>query len=92
MMPSSAHTRTWSLLLLMVGMCSCAQAQVVEDFEIRNRWGALVWSTTDANQPWLGQVADGSHFVPDGVYHWKVTYRDQLGFPKVKQGTLTLFR
>lgn len=60
--------------------------------EIRNRWGALVWSTTDANQPWLGQVADGSHFVPDGVYHWKVTYRDQLGFPKVKQGTLTLFR
>jgi gliding motility-associated-like protein/uncharacterized repeat protein (TIGR01451 family) len=60
--------------------------------EVRNRWGALVWSTEDAGEPWLGQVADGSHFVPDGTYHWKVTYRDQLGFPKVKQGTLTIFR
>ena len=60
--------------------------------EVRNRWGALVWSTADAGEPWLGQVADGSHFVPDGTYHWKVTYRDQLGFPKVKQGTLTVFR
>lgn len=60
--------------------------------EIRNRWGALLWSTEDAAEPWLGQVADGSHFVADGTYHWKVTYRDQLGFPKVKQGTLTIFR
>lgn len=60
--------------------------------EIRNRWGALVWSTLDPDEPWLGQVADGTHFVPDGTYHWRVTYRDQLGFPKVRQGTLTLFR
>lgn len=60
--------------------------------EIRNHWGALVWSTTDPGQPWLGQTHDGAHYVPNGIYVWTVTYRDQLGFPAVKQGTLTIIR
>ena len=62
------------------------------DVEIRNRWGERIWSTTDHDQGWQGEGPGGTHFVPNGVYHWMATFRDQLGFPKVKQGTLTIIR
>jgi gliding motility-associated-like protein len=60
--------------------------------EVRNRWGELFWSTDDPTMPWLGQKAAGEHFAPNGVYVWQVTYRDQLGFPVMKQGTVSLLR
>ena len=60
--------------------------------EVRNRWGEIVWSTGDPTEPWLGQSSGGSHYAPNGIYPWKVTYRDQLGYPEVKQGTVSLVR
>ena len=60
--------------------------------EVRNRWGELFWSTDDPDMPWLGQTAGGAHFAPNGMYVWQVTYRDQLGFPVMKQGTVSLLR
>ncbi|MDA9019303.1 PKD domain-containing protein [Flavobacteriales bacterium] len=60
--------------------------------EVRNRWGDLFWSTDDPETPWLGQSTSGSHFAPNGMYVWQVTYRDQLGFPVMKQGTVSLMR
>jgi len=59
---------------------------------VRNRWGDLFWSTDDPNDPWLGGSASGTHFAPNGVYLWQVTYRDQLGFPVTKSGTVSLMR
>ena len=59
---------------------------------VRNRWGEIVWSTGDPTEPWLGQSSGGSHYAPNGIYPWKVTYRDQLGYPEVKQGTVSLVR
>ena len=60
--------------------------------EVRNRWGELLWSTDDPSMPWLGQSSGGGHYAPHGVYVWQVTYRDQLGFPVMKQGTVSLLR
>ena len=60
--------------------------------EVSNRWGDLFWSTDDPEIPWLGQSNSGSHFAPNGMYVWQVTYRDQLGFPIMKQGTVSLMR
>jgi gliding motility-associated-like protein len=60
--------------------------------EVRNRWGDLFWSTDDPTMPWLGQTTGGGHFAPNGVYVWQVNYRDQLGFPVMKQGTVSLLR
>lgn len=60
--------------------------------EVRNRWGELLWSTDDPSMPWLGQSSGGGHYAPNGVYVWQVTYRDQLGFPVMKQGTVSLLR
>ena len=62
------------------------------DLEVRNRWGDIVWATEDPEQPWLGESAGGTHYAPNGLYLWKVTYRDQLGHPVVRQGTVSLVR
>ena len=59
---------------------------------VSNRWGDIVWATDDPEQPCLGESAGGTHYAPNGLYLWKVTYRDQLGYPVVRQGTVSLVR
>lgn len=44
------------------------------EFYIFNRWGELVWSTTDPNEQWDGTTR-GSTKVQDGVYAWKIRGR-----------------
>ena len=35
---------------------------------ITNRWGEVVFETTDPEEPWLGQMGtDGQHYCPNGV-------------------------
>ncbi len=60
--------------------------------EVHSRWGELFWFTDDPSKSWLGQSESGTHFAPNGTYLWQVTYRDQLGFPVMKQGTVSLIR
>ena len=43
------------------------------EFEIYDRWGEVVFETTDINNPWIGQVGnDGQHYVPNGTYMYRV--------------------
>jgi hypothetical protein len=44
-------------------------------FTVLNRWGEMVFDTTDPDMPWIGQdsTMGGEHFVPDGVYMYSVT-------------------
>ena len=43
------------------------------NFEIYNRWGQLIWSTTDPSDAWYGQVDEaGQHYVPSGSYTYRV--------------------
>jgi len=60
--------------------------------EVFNRWGERVWWTEDPEEPWLGGVRDGSHFVPDGLYLWQVRFTDQLRYPQQREGTVWLLR
>ena len=39
---------------------------------IYDRWGELVYTSTDLDEPWIGDVNGGSHYAPDGVYHWVI--------------------
>ena len=60
---------------------------------IQNRWGTVVFETNDPEEPWLGQKgADGAHYCPDGVYLYYIAYVDQIGYPRVAEGHLTLAR
>ena len=64
-------------------------------FSVFNRWGEVVFQTTDPNEPWIGQNNQGlgTHFVPDGVYGWRV---EAKGFhelsPTILRGTVTVVR
>lgn len=64
-------------------------------FSVFNRWGEVVFQTDDPDVPWIGQNNQklGTHFVPDGVYGWRV---EAQGFheliPTVLRGTVTVVR
>ena len=57
-----------------------------------NRWGEVVWSTTDPKEPWLGSVREGTHYAPDGMYLWSVLLSDQLDYPRTYSGTVFMER
>ncbi|MEC8401545.1 MAG: PKD domain-containing protein [Bacteroidota bacterium] len=60
---------------------------------ITNRWGELVFETTDPEEPWLGQMGtDGQHYCPNGVYLYRAVYFDQVGYPRVAEGHLHVAR
>ena len=60
---------------------------------VTNRWGQLAFQTNDPLEPWLGQMgANGQHFCPNGMYLYRVTYTDQIGYPRVAEGHLFLSR
>jgi gliding motility-associated-like protein len=59
------------------------------EFQVFNRWGELVYNTT-AFQPWDGTY-NGTP-ARDGVYAYRIRYRDTLGATTTKQGHVTLLR
>ncbi|MAU75570.1 MAG: hypothetical protein CL831_01710 [Crocinitomicaceae bacterium] len=61
--------------------------------KIVNRWGELVWQTTDPSNPWQGEKGtDGIHFCPNGLYLWEAVWVDQIGYPRTKSGSVYLTR
>ena len=52
-----------------------------------------MFETNDPNEPWLGQMGtDGQHYVPNGMYLYRATYTDQIGYPRVAEGHLHVAR
>lgn len=73
----------------------------IADFEmlIFNRWGELVFETTDISKRWNGarlgsrSTAASEYYVPNGVYAWQITVKENLSTEKREIfGTLTLIR
>ena len=60
--------------------------------DVYNRWGAVLWTSDDPERPWMGEVNGGTHYVPDGLYLWRVRYRDQVGFRHAETGTVQIIR
>jgi gliding motility-associated-like protein len=44
--------------------------------QVFNKWGEVVFESTDPGQAWTGSFQGGEHFVPDGVYLYRCTIRD----------------
>jgi gliding motility-associated-like protein len=49
---------------------------VITDFEmlIYDRWGQLIFQTTDPYQPWLGSRNNSGKILPEGVYAYRIRY------------------
>jgi len=64
----------------------------VEHYEMRiyNRWGQLIFVTTDINHAWDGTMQDTGELVQTGVYVWKVWYVDLEGKKQNLIGRVTV--
>jgi len=63
----------------------------ISRFSVYNRWGELVFTTTDSSVGWEGRV--GSKLQPTGVYVWMIDYYNPLTKKAVKKhGTVELIR
>ena len=68
-------------------------SEALRDFkmQIYNRWGQLVFETTNGNLPENGGGWDGGD-QPDGTYFYVVTAKRGNGADYVDKGTVTLFK
>ncbi len=60
------------------------------DFRIFDRWGRLVFHTTDVGKRWDGTFK--SQKLPIGVYIWTISYTDSVKQLVKAKGTVTLIR
>jgi gliding motility-associated-like protein len=60
---------------------------------IFDRWGDLVFRTTDPNEGWDGRHRRGGPILPQGVYVWRLTTLPRYTADKVERtGTVTLLK
>lgn len=60
---------------------------------IANRWGDVLFETTDILDGWRGEVMGTNYFAPVDVYVYKIRYRNTLtGESKEAFGNITLIR
>ena len=71
----------------------CHTSFDVEAFElvIFNRWGLMVWSTSDVKQGWDGRSNDGV-VCSQGAYSYRYYLRSTAGDVRTGYGTVTLLR
>jgi len=62
----------------------------IDYFQVYNRWGQLVFSTSTNEHGWDGTIAGREQ--PSGTYVWVVKAVDYTGAPYVQRGTLVLLR
>lgn len=59
-------------------------------FQIFNRWGQLIFETSKPMEAWDGNF--NGKAAPQGVYSWRVEYKDYYNEKYVKYGMLVLLR
>jgi hypothetical protein len=59
---------------------------------IYDRWGSIVFETTDLNIGWDGTEASGSRLAPVGTYTYKIRTIGEDNVPTFLTGPVTLIR
>lgn len=64
--------------------------EAIKDFrmQIFNRWGQLIFETSNANEKWDGTYA--GQMVPMGVYVYKVSAGSPNGQKQIKEGNINV--
>lgn len=62
-------------------------------WRIVDRWGHVVFETTDPAEPWTGEHKNGGGILPEGIYVWELTARP-IHSPDVqdRNGIVTLLK
>lgn len=67
-----------------------AGMQTIEYFNVYNRWGQMVYSSTNSGRGWDGTT--GGKPQSTGIYVWTVKAMDYTGAVYTQRGTVTLVR
>ena len=60
---------------------------------IFNRWGEIIFETKNTDKGWDGSYGLGGIKVQDGIYTWKITYKNpETDERKIVFGHVTLLR
>ena len=59
---------------------------------IWDRWGVLVFESTDPEEPWNGSVRGGTHYGQSDVYSYRVEASGPCAVDEVFMGTVTVVR
>jgi gliding motility-associated-like protein len=63
------------------------------EFVIFNRFGEVIFETTDPSVPWVGNIRDGQYFAPNGPYNWIATIVSvSTGVKKELSGSVIIAR
>jgi gliding motility-associated-like protein len=60
--------------------------------EIFDRWGQLLYSTSDIEKGWDGRAKKGGDILPQDVYVYKITVTQNTSKPKQYVGHITLIK
>jgi gliding motility-associated-like protein len=61
--------------------------------EVFNRWGDIVFSTTNPETAWTGNTYNGAYYCPEGVYNWNAVVISKTTGERFEiQGHLNLIR
>jgi gliding motility-associated-like protein len=62
-------------------------------FRIFDRWGQKIFETEKTDEPWLGNINGGGHYVQNDVYVWQIITKDLIsGESKDYVGHVTIVR
>jgi len=62
-------------------------------FDIFNRWGERVFSSTDPSQAWTGGASGGDYYIPNGVYNYYIATNSlKTGERYEYKGTISVIR
>jgi gliding motility-associated-like protein len=60
---------------------------------IFNRWGEIVYSSTDPQQAWTGGASGGEYYIPNGVYTYYIATNSlKTGERYEYRGTISIIR
>ncbi len=59
---------------------------------VYDRWGEVIWSSTDLFEEWKGTAKNGNKTIQVGTYKWIVVCKDFNGVEHTKSGNVTIVR
>lgn len=60
--------------------------------QVYNRWGQLVFETTEASEAWNGRMQNTGQNCPAGIYHWIIIVESNGKSPVTNSGVVMLLR
>jgi gliding motility-associated-like protein len=57
-----------------------------------NRWGEIIFSSSNPNSPWIGEVRNGSYFAQEGIYSYVIKAKFTSGEAREFNGFISLIR